>query len=116
VRKLQVSALALLLLLTACSVNQWLVSGKVLDEVGQQFLATGKMYDTLLANKQVTVEEYRVWATFANRFKAVYPSVVVTWNTAQESGKVDQAADAILTLKNELLAFYLTAQAKGGGV
>ena len=107
-----VSVFTLLLFFAACSTSAWLVSGKALDEVGQQFLATGAMYDSMLKSKAVSAEEYRAWAAFANHFKAVYPSVVATWKQAQTAQQASDSVDAILALKNELLGFYLAAQAK----
>ena len=109
-----VSVFTLLLFFTACSTSTWLVSGKALDEVGQTFLTTGKMYDDGLKAKTVTAEEYRAWAAFANHFKAVYPPVVATWKKAQTAQQASDSVDAILALKTELLGFFLAAQEKKG--
>jgi hypothetical protein len=103
--------------LAACNLSQWRVSGEVLDAVGQQFLATGKMYDQLFEQGSLTPAEYRPWAVFAERFKLVYEPAVKAWLAAASTQEKGDAADAILAVKNELLTFYIAALSKkeGGG-
>ena len=108
----------LVLLLAACTLSkQFVLSGESLDALGQQFVQTGKLYDQLLENKSITVEDYRAWATFAKRFQAVYPPLVVAWRMAAASespaAETKKIEDAIISLKNQLVSFYLSAAKKG---
>ncbi len=107
----------LLLGLVACGINQWRMSGEALDAVGQQFLATGKLYDQLFEQGSISAAEYRPWAQFAERFKLVYEPAVKSWLSARSAQEKGDAADAIIAVKNELLSFYIAALAKkeGGG-
>lgn len=107
--------LALLLGLAACNLSQWRISGEALDAVGQQFLTTGKLYDQLFEQGSLTPAEYRPWAVFAERFKLIYEPVVKSWLAARTNQEKGDATDAILAIKNELLAFYLAALAKKEG-
>ncbi len=101
----------------ACNLSTWRISGEALDAVGKQFLATGKMYDTLFDQGSISAVQYRPWAQFAERFKLVYEPAVKAWLAAQSQQQKGDAGDAILAIKNELLAFYIAALAKkeGGG-
>jgi len=99
----------------SCSTNkEWLVSGKVLTEVGNQFVTTGEMYNSLFTVGKISAGEYKTWANFATRFKLVYPSVVDAWKTAETTKEAEGAVGAILALKTELLQFFITAQQKQG--
>ncbi len=113
--KLAPAVLFLALFAVACGVNQWRMSGEALDAVGQQFLSTGKLYDTLFEQGSLTAEEYRPWAAFAERFKVIYEPAVKSWLAAQTVKDKNDAANILLAVKNELLAFYIAAQAKKGG-
>jgi hypothetical protein len=116
-RRAAPAMLVLCMGLAACNLSQWRVSGEVLDAVGQQFLATGKMYDQLFEQGSLTPAEYRPWAVFAERFKLVYEPAVKAWLAAASTQEKGDAADAILAVKNELLTFYIAALSKkeGGG-
>ena len=85
----------------------------MLDGIGQQFLATGKLYDTMFDQGHIDAATYRPWFVFATKFKLVYKSVVETWNKALTIEDSREAADVAISLKNELLQFFYAAQLKG---
>jgi hypothetical protein len=101
----------------ACSMNTWRISGEALDAVGKQYLATGKIYDTLFEQGSISAADYRPWAVFAEKFKLVYEPAVKAWLAAQTQQEKGDAGAMILAVKNELLSFYIAALAKkeGGG-
>lgn len=115
IKRLAPAMLVLCIGLAACNVAHWKLSGETLDAVGQQFLATGKMFDTLIVEGKITPAEYRAWAVFAEKFKLIYEPPVKSWLAAKTAAEKGDAADAVLAVKNELLAFYLSALAKKGG-
>ena len=103
----------LLISLIGCTANQYLVTGEMLDVVGKQFITTGKLYDALFDQGHIDSAQYRPWARFAEKFKLVYKASVDGWVTAQTVQDSKGAAEAVIAIKNELLQFYLAAQAKG---
>ncbi len=119
IRRRSAPAMLVLVLSTAvaCNLSTWRMSGETLDAVGQQFLATGKLYDQLFEQGSISAADYRPWAQFAEKFKVVYEPAVKSWLAAQSQQEKGDAADAILAVKNELLSFYIAALAKkeGGG-
>ncbi len=119
IRRRTAPAMLVLVMATAmaCSLGTWRISGEALDAVGKQFLATGKMYDTLFDQGSISAADYRPWAVFAERFKLVYEPAVKAWLAAQSQQEKGDAGDAIIAVKNELLSFYIAALAKkeGGG-
>lgn len=109
--------LVLVMGLAACNLNQWRISGEALDAVGQQFLTTGKIYDEMFEAGSISAVQYRPWAVFAEKFVLVYEPAVKAWIAGQSQQEKGDAADVVLAVKNELLAFYIAALAKkeGGG-
>lgn len=116
-RRMAPAMLVLVMGLAACNLSQWRISGEALDAVGQQFLATGKIYDQLFEAGSISAAQYRPWAVFAEKFVLVYEPAVKAWLAAQSQQEKGDAADVVLAVKNELLSFYIAALAKkeGGG-
>lgn len=106
-------AVCLFVSLSACSTQAHFVTGEILDATGKQFLVTGKLFDQLFDDGHITAAQYRPWFVFAQKFKLVFKAAVHAWNKAITVKDSQDAADAIIAIKNELLQFYLAAQAKG---
>jgi len=115
-KRMLVSLVLLVLLasLYSCSTKSYLISGEILDAVGKQFVVTGLLYDRLHTQGFVTDAQYRSWATFAHKFKLGYEPAVKAWLSAQTVEDKNDATSAILSIKNELLTWWIAAQAKGG--
>jgi hypothetical protein len=102
---------AVLLLLAGCtSIAPFVVSGKSLSALGNQFADTGAAMNKALDAGKVTPEQYRVWSSFAKRFQAIYPLAVDGWKTSVElNDKVlaSQFSEAVAQLAGELASFYV---------
>jgi hypothetical protein len=54
--------------------------------VSTQFLRVNTLYNKLLDDKIITLEQHRAWATFAAHFKTAYPQIVRLWEDALGGG------------------------------
>jgi hypothetical protein len=85
-RPLSIRQLAVLILLTvllpACGSTLY-YTGEGLAALGNRFADTGELYNDLYQAKQITPEQYGVWAAFATTFKAVYPRATALWKRAK---------------------------------
>lgn len=101
-------------LLKSCTTAQaFVASGESLTALGETFAATGKAMDAALDAKLVTVEQYRDWATFAKRFKAVYPVACDTWKAAiavNDATAAQHAGAIVASLSADLTSFGALAK------
>jgi len=105
-----VIALLLVLVVAAgCqSYTGYIISGESLDATGRAFVEVGKTYNQQLDAKKITLEQYRAWATFANKFKQAYPPAVQLWKSSVvvNDAALTKQSRAILTgLVGELAKF-----------
>jgi len=112
VRGVHLLGLILLLTVYACSTSSWVISGELLDQTGKQFVKTGNLFNQLLSDGKVTVEEYRIWAAFARKFKLAYEPAVKAWLSAQTVDDKQHAADVIAAVRTELLQFVIVVASK----
>lgn len=100
-------------LLSSCAGPRgYVASGEALAAIGQQFVQTGHLYDTLLEKKLITPEQYRPWAAFAKEFQWSYPKAVEMWRLAvrsEDAAAAGKLEEVVLALKNQLLTFALEA-------
>lgn len=96
--------------LPACTATKaFIVSGEVIDDAGQKYIATGKAMRSGLNQGTVTPAQFREWAAFAERFDLSYDVAADSWKAAQKVGDAvekKKAADAIEAIVRELLKFY----------
>ena len=90
-----------------CSFGNVIMSGEVLDATGKEFVRTGELFNQLHSLGKVSDEDYRVWASFARRFKIIYKPVVNSWLAAATVKDKQEAADALRVIRAELIAFAL---------
>lgn len=107
------TATALLLITSlACTHAQgWVATGESLSVLGQSFAATGKLMDSALDAKAVTVEQYRRWAAFSHFFKPTYDVACDRWLHADDDAS-EHAAAVLAALAAELAGW--TAIVTGG--
>jgi hypothetical protein len=74
---------ALLLLSCTTTVTPWVASGRSLDVLGEQFLATASAFDKGLEAGKVTPEQYKAWRIFGERFQTAYGPAVGLWQAAR---------------------------------
>lgn len=112
--------LAALLLFSGCaSYTGYIISGESLDATGRAFIQVGQTYNQRLDAKQITIEQYRQWAAFANKFKQAYPPAVQLWKSAvvvNDAALTKQSSVIITGLVGELAKFGLVVgiQIAGG--
>lgn len=88
-----------------------ITTGQALHLADDTFVETGRLMDSALDNRLVTLEQYRAWAKFARAFPKAYR---VAWDAWEVATKVADAAaqmgalDAIAVLLGELQRFYLS--------
>ncbi|KKK78180.1 hypothetical protein LCGC14_2846150 [marine sediment metagenome] len=105
-------AIITLFTLSACAGNQLILSGTALDTIGQSFITTANLYNSLHDAGKITDDEYRAFAVFAKQFKVIYPVAVDTWKAVESNPKLaegEQAetlTDQILKLKQQLIEYY----------
>jgi hypothetical protein len=99
--------LVCLLLLTACAPMTPVVTGEILYDVGQQFLATAQFYDQAYKAKAITHEEYQAFAEWAVTYQTTYDTIYKLW---LREGNTAAVREALLQLKNELLIYALKAR------
>ncbi len=105
-------AIITLFALSACAGNQLILSGTALDTIGQSFITTANLYDSLHNAGKITDDEYRAFAVFANQFKVIYPVTVDTWQAIEsnpelaESEQAETLTNQILKLKQQLIEYY----------
>ena len=105
-------AIAALFLLSACAGNQLVMSGTALDTIGQSFVTTANLYNSLHDAGKITDDEYRAFAVFAKQFKVIYPVAVDTWQAIEsnpelvESKQTETLTNQILKLKQQLIEYY----------
>ena len=99
--------LILALHLSACSFGNVIMSGEIIDATGKEFVRTGKLFNQLHSLGKVSDKDYRVWASFARRFKIIYKPVVNSWLAAATVKDKQEAADALRVIRAELIAFAL---------
>ena len=109
--KLAVVILALFAL-SACASNKLVLSGTALDAIGQSFVVTANLYNSLHEAGKITDDEYRAFAMFAKQFKVIYPVAVDTWQAVKENPELaenkqtETLTDQILKLKQRLIEYY----------
>ncbi|MFQ5896139.1 MAG: hypothetical protein ACE5JJ_10055, partial [Nitrospinota bacterium] len=79
-------------------------AGELLDEVGNSFLRTVKVYERLIKDKAISPEEYREWVEFVPKFQAMWDHAYQLWTA---SGESKELRALILRLQEELLVFVL---------
>ncbi|KKM92959.1 hypothetical protein LCGC14_1213230 [marine sediment metagenome] len=105
-------AIAALFLLSACAGNQLVMSGTALDTIGQSFVTTANLYNSLHDAGKITDDEYRAFAVFAKQFKVIYPVAVDTWKAVESNPELAEGKQAetltnqILKLKQQLIEYY----------
>ncbi len=105
-------AILALFALSACAGNQLVMSGTVLDTIGQSFVTTANLYNSLHDAGKITDDEYRAFAVFARQFKVIYPVAVDTWQAIKEnpelaeSEQTETLTNQILKLKQQLIEYY----------
>ena len=105
-------AIITLFALSACAGNQLILSGTALDTIGQSFITTANLYDSLHNAGKITDDEYRAFAVFAKQFKVIYPVAVDTWQAIEsnpelaEGEQAETLTDQILKLKQQLIEYY----------
>ena len=90
-----------------------IATAQVIDSASIQFAEVGRLYNSMLDAKQVTPEEYRRWAEFAQRFKATFPVLATGWKAAavaNDSQSLESLEKILTPLLTELsvLALQLT--------
>lgn len=101
--------IAVVLLFAACAHQQaWVATGESLAALGDTFAATGKLMDSALDAKAVTVEQYRRWAAFARYFKPTYDVAADRWLHADETAG-EHAAAVLAALSAELAGWAVVA-------
>ncbi len=105
-------AIIALFALVGCAGNQLVLSGSALDTIGQSFVTTANLYNSLHDAGKITDDEYRAFAVFAKQFKVIYPVVVDTWKAIEsnpelaEGEQTETLINQILKLKQQLIEYY----------
>ena len=105
-------AILALFALSACAGNQLVMSGTALDTIGQSFITTANLYNSLHDAGKITDDEYRAFAAFAKQFKVIYPVAVDTWKAVESNPELAEGEQAetltnqILKLKQQLIEYY----------
>jgi len=86
-----------------------LVPGQTLRDLGRQFRETGDRYNALIVAKKIEPTEYNEFVTWALRFQELYPSALRAYEGAVSAATRDEAVNAILKLKSELLTYIAFA-------
>lgn len=82
-----------------CTSSQaFVVTGESVIGLGETYAATGHMMDVALDAKKVTVEQYRVWASFSKRFQLVYVPAGDLWKAALLANDAPAAQQAAVVL------------------
>ncbi len=111
--KLATQAAALVLfaaLASSCTnVTPFIVTGKSLSLLENQFADTGAAMSAGLDAGKVTPERYKQWVEFGKRFKAVDQVAFDAWTAAvaaNDSALAGKFGEALGLLAAELLTFY----------
>jgi len=96
--------------LVGCAANRLIVTGEVLDALGQQFLTTGQNYDRAYDQGQISAEDYKQWAEFAAYFQTAYPAAINAWELAvtnKDESAMQNVKVMVESLRRNLLAYTL---------
>ena len=105
-------AIIALFALAGCAGNQLILSGTALDTIGQSFVTTANLYNSLHDAGKITDDEYRAFAVFAKQFKVIFPVAVDTWQAIEsnpelaEDKQTETLTNQILKLKQQLIEYY----------
>ena len=105
-------AIIALFALAGCAGNQLDLSGSALDTIGQSFVTTANLYNSLHDAGKITDDEYRAFAVFARQFKVIFPVAVDTWQAIEsnpelaEDKQIETLTNQILKLKQQLIEYY----------
>lgn len=105
-----IATLAALALPSCSSAAPFVASGETLKFAGNQFVETAALMDQGLKAGTVTVEQYRAWKAFGEKFQIAYPPAVQLWKSSRvvNDAVLDkQVAGIITSLVTELAAFYV---------
>ncbi len=107
---LPLSAAVLIVVGIQCTAHdRFVATGDSLALLGQQFAATAAMMDQGLDRGAVSVEQYRAWRDFGEKFKPSYSLAVELWKIARraQDAKLEaQAAEVLAQLSIDLARFY----------
>lgn len=106
---LYIALLLVLFIAFGCqSYSGYIISGESLDATGRAFVQVGQEYNRQLDAKRVTIEQYRAWSSFANKFKQAYPPAVQLWKSSivvNDAAITKQSSAVITALVGELAKF-----------
>lgn len=99
------------LLFSACTnVTPFIVTGKSLAALDNQFADTGAAMNAGLDAGKVTPEQYRKWAAFAKKYKPIENLAYEAWTLSTELNDLALAGkfgEALGLLGAELINFYV---------
>lgn len=94
----------------ACTASQvFIVTGRSIDQVGQQYIETESSMRRELADGKVSDAEFLEWEEFSNRFETFYETTADAWRLAQETQDSIQAlriGEAVTRIARELGRWY----------
>lgn len=111
--KRSLAILTLFVLATGCTTvgpKPFIVTGESIVSTSKVFVATGEGYNLALDAKLIEVEDYRVWASFAKKFKIAFPLAAAGWESARlinDAAAEQNIAAAISILVKQLAEFGL---------
>lgn len=82
-RAFKYAFIAVALSLTACkTVDPIIVTGHVLDDLGNRFVDTATRMEELARGNQISPEQYEAFRQFGLKFQSAYPAAIELWKIA----------------------------------